>query len=264
MKSANDIPGLELLHQFRGHGDVVLRLVWAPDGELLASTSVDKSIRLWDWQSGTLDSTLLGHWEGVNEVAWGPNREWLASASFDQTIRIWDLKTGQTVPELRGHGADITSLSANPGGTLLASGSADRTVRIWRAEDWESQATLQLNSDVRRVAWSSRGRLASCSGRETTIWDDDGFKALRRTKERAGSVAWSSDGQRLAAARLDGTIRIQDVNRTGSDIILEGHTGQVRSAVFSPDGRLLASSAMDNSLRLWRTDTWTEVVPSAR
>jgi WD40 repeat protein len=111
-------PGIELIHTLRGHDDVVLRLTWSPDGKTLASTSVDKTIRLWDLESGSVNAILRGHYEGVNEVAWAPDLSWIASCSFDQTIRVWDLQTSRTVQELGGHRGDVTSISLSPDGTM--------------------------------------------------------------------------------------------------------------------------------------------------
>ncbi|MBZ5622639.1 MAG: TIR domain-containing protein [Acidobacteriia bacterium] len=252
--------GFDLVNVLRGHGDVVLRLTWAPDGKTLASTSVDRTIRLWDWKSGKLEKVLSGHREGVNEVAWGPDRAWLASASFDHTIRIWNLDTGQTVKELHGHTDDVSSISLSPNGRTMASASADRTVRFWRTDTWEQTKLLEGHkSNVYRVAWRPDGKwLASCSkDGSVVIWTADGSQVSRTKvqKSRPGSVAWSQNGVMLATSTFDGAIHIEG---PGSRV-LEGHTNLVRSAVFSFDDRVLASSSMDGTVRLWRTDTWEQV-----
>ena len=67
------IRGIELMTVLRGHEDVILRLNWSPDGKTLASSSVDRSIRLWDLAGGICRAVLSGHSHGVNEVAWAPD-----------------------------------------------------------------------------------------------------------------------------------------------------------------------------------------------
>jgi GTPase SAR1 family protein len=252
--------GFDLLQVLRGHDDVVLRLTWAPDGKTLASTSVDRTIRLWDSKTGKLEKVLSGHHEGVNEVAWGPDQKWLASASFDRSIRIWDLALAQTVKQLHGHDDDVSSIALSTDGRMLASASADRTIRLWRTDTWEQTGLLQEHrSNVYRVAWSpDGGRLASCSkDRSVLVWDTDKFRVAKKKvfKSKPGCVAWSHNGVLLAASMFDGTIGVEGPGMR----VLEGHTDVVRSAVFSYNDRLLASSSMDGTVRLWRTDTWEQV-----
>ena len=80
--------GLSLLHTLRVHSDVVLRVEWSGDGATLASTSVDRTIGLWDGAKGELRRRLEGHHQGVNQVAFAPDQNWMASCSYDRSIRV--------------------------------------------------------------------------------------------------------------------------------------------------------------------------------
>src|SRR5215471_2661601 len=253
------------IHTLRGHNDVILRLSWSPAGDVLASTSVDRSIRLWDWERETA-RILSGHREGVNEVAWDPAGRWLASCSFDRRILIWDLETGQNIQELRRHLDDVTSISLAPAGDRLASGSADKTIAIWDTRSWQALMNLARHTaSVHRVAWSPRGnQLASCSKDGCVIvWDPDhGFPVTEwRTRSPVASVAWSPSGRHLCATRYDGTVHVWSnlVGLSGKPIDLAHHTNIARSASFSHDERLLGTSSMDGTVRLWRTDTWEPI-----
>jgi WD40 repeat protein len=107
-------PGFTLSHTLRGHEAEITRIAWSPDGLLLASPSVDKTIRLWDVQTGQLLHFLIGHASSVFGVAWSPTeRTLLASSSVDGTIRLWDTRKGREVRVLEGHTDAVTSGSAS-------------------------------------------------------------------------------------------------------------------------------------------------------
>ena len=78
------------------------------------------------------------------------------------------------------------------------------------------------------------------------IWDSATGKELFALKGHAGevsSVAFSPDGQRLASASDDQTVKIWD-SATGKELFaLKGHAGEVMSVAFSPDGQRLASGS---------------------
>jgi GTPase SAR1 family protein len=263
------VPSLEApTHTLRGHDDVVLRISWSPDGRTLVSTSVDRTIRFWGWERETHVRTFSGHRHGVNEVAWEPAGRWIASCSYDRSVRIWNLETGETIRELHGHGDDVSSISVSPAGNRLISASADKTLRLWCTDTWEELKILQGHSDkVYRVTWSPNGdRFASCSkdGR-AIIWDAVtlqptwGWRAVGRS--RPSSLTWSSTGRFLCVTSFDGTASIW-IDPKGSgppSVVLTHHSGVVRSASFSHDERLLATSSEDDTVRLWRTDNWEPV-----
>ncbi|MDW8300678.1 MAG: protein kinase, partial [Anaerolineae bacterium] len=56
-----------------GHTGVVISAEWSPDGQIVASGSYDRTVRLWDAQTGQLLRTLEGHTRPVNSVAWSPD-----------------------------------------------------------------------------------------------------------------------------------------------------------------------------------------------
>src|SRR5215470_12967573 len=127
------LPGLTLRRILRGHKARIARIAWSPDGEYLASSCDDKSIRIWDWRSGACVHTLTGHKREVRSVTWSPDSQRLASSSFDTTIRLWDLTTAKLLKKLEGHSQTVYSVAWSPDGQRLASASADATVQVWDA-----------------------------------------------------------------------------------------------------------------------------------
>ncbi|KAG5644728.1 hypothetical protein DXG03_007857 [Asterophora parasitica] len=106
-------PGYRLRYTLSGHTRSISSLKFSPDGAILASSSSDKLIKLWDVYTGEIIRTFEGHKEGISDVAWSSDGDYLASASDDKTIIIWSL-------------ALVRDLS-----NLLVSGGFDETVRVW-------------------------------------------------------------------------------------------------------------------------------------
>lgn len=83
----------ELVRTLEGHAEVVWRVTFSPDGELLASCSPDKTVRLWRVADGSLQQVLAEHSSDVHTVAFSPDGAWLASSGYDKTVKLWRLET---------------------------------------------------------------------------------------------------------------------------------------------------------------------------
>ena len=98
---------------------------------MLASGSVDHTIRLWSLPEGISLHSLEGHIAGVRCLAISPDGRVLASGSDDHTIRLWSLPDGVVLKTLKGHTAEVSCLAISPDGRVLASGGVDKAVRLW-------------------------------------------------------------------------------------------------------------------------------------
>ena len=152
-------------------------VAYSPDGRHITSGSDDRTIRIWDAETGTpVGNPLKEHTNWVLSVAYSPDGRYIISGSSDFTIRIWDAETSTVVGNpIEGHTGAVLSVAYSPDGRHIISGSDDRTIRIWHAETGTAVGNpLKGHAGaVSSVAYSPhRQRIASGSVDKTTrVWD---------------------------------------------------------------------------------------------
>ena len=184
----------------------------------MASASADKTIKVWQTQTGEHIRVLNGHEDEVLSVAIGPKRR-LISGSRDGTVRIWDVNTGRQIT-LSGHGGAVHTVAIDQTGNRIASGGADKRVMLWDIASEDPLRILEGHMDtVRDVSFSDDGtRIVSGSDDGTLIlWTPQLTRPLWTiTPERTGRplsigcVAFLPRNSAIVAGLSDGAISIWD------------------------------------------------------
>jgi WD40 repeat protein len=242
-----------------GHSGAVTCCAFSPDGTRVASGSADRSLRVWDVQSGECLGDMRGHRGGLFACAFSPDGSRLITASDDRTLRLWNLQSGESLLELRGHNGSILGCAFSPDGTRVASASKDGTARVWDIS--AGTHTLELlghKGVVSSCVFSPDGKkLASASwDRTLRIWDatsGDCLTELTGHKNSATSCVFFPDGMHLASASDDHTLRLWEVDTGECVAELIGHNTWVKSCAISSDGTRLISTSTDSTVRLWDT-----------
>lgn len=216
----------------KGKANVV---AFSPDGATVYAAGGEAGIvgivKSWKTSDGTPMQSFEGHLDAAYALAVSPDGKMIATGAYDQKIRLWDVTTGKELAMLKGHNGVVNGLSFRPDGKVLASASADRTVKLWSIPGGERLDTLS-----------------------------------QPTKEQT-SVVFSADSKQLFAAGGDNRIRVWLISadaKEGTNKIITSHfahEGGILNLALSIDGKLLASTSTDKSLKLWNTADLTEKIP---
>ncbi|EAU29371.1 conserved hypothetical protein [Aspergillus terreus NIH2624] len=140
-----------------GHSGTVGIVAFSFDKKILASGSIDKTVKLWDVITGSLLYTLEGHLDLIWAVEFSPDGRLLASGSNDGAIKLWDTYNGALQHTLDGHSGAIRAVAFSPGCQLLASGSTDNTVKVWNSADGTLKQDLSVKGVVTDMKFSIDG-----------------------------------------------------------------------------------------------------------
>jgi serine/threonine protein kinase len=248
--------------RFKGHTDRVLSVAVSPDGRFALSGSADRTVRLWDLETGTERRRLEGHTDSVTSVAFTPDGQHFLSAAADNTLRLWDMETGREQARFWGHTDGVLCVAVSRDGRRILSGGGDKTVRWWDvATGSEIGRWRGHGGDVQGVALSPDGRLALSGGGTVyhrdyavRLWDTETGKVLRRFEGHGDAVAgvtFAPEGGRALSGSWDQTVRVWDVAGAGEVCCLRGHEDLVWCVAFAPAGRHVLSGSRDQTLRLW-------------
>ena len=253
---------VERLFTLPGHRDRVNDLAFSGDGAYLASSSLDKTIKLWDVQTWQEVHAFSMNKAGFNGIAFSPDGRLLASADA-----IWDLASKQVVHTLERSRNVPGPVAFSPDGLILAVALESQPIRLWDVASGEMLPTFAEQPDdvTFSIAFSPDGALlaAGVHGSMVRLWDVASGQitgALEHGSEDddVHDLAFSPDGSILASASNDDTVRLWDI-ASGQVVHILRHGNGLYGVAFSPDGSLVASACCDRTVKLWDVTTGRQV-----
>ncbi|MBW4572740.1 MAG: WD40 repeat domain-containing protein [Tolypothrix carrinoi HA7290-LM1] len=246
-----------LRHTLTGHSEKVTSVVISPDSETLVSGCADKTIKVWNLNTGKLIRTLTEDLGEISSVAVSSDGHFLAVGSCQHpksNVKVWNLNSRKLLHTLLGHQKPVNCIAISPDGQILASGS--NKIKIWNLHKGDRICTLWHSSAVNAAAISPDGTIlaSASSDNKIRLWNPRTGDPLRTLNGHSGevkSVIISPDGEILFSGSADKTIKIWHL-ATGKVLhTLTGHSEEVRSLAVSPDGEILFSGSADKTIKIW-------------
>jgi WD40 repeat protein len=237
----------------------VFSIAFSADSKILLAGTWDGSIRLWDVATGKELRQYPGHKGWVRSVAFSPDGKTFASGGKDKIIRLWETATGKELRRFEGHQHWVQNLAFSPDGKLLASRGG--TLRLWDVATGREVRRINPCFGMASLAFSPDGKLLAYGGVNSIVLvnlaTDKEVRQFTIPGSSFGGLAFAPNGKMLIGvnSNWDFTIYSWDVTTGKPFRPLGKRQGGMGSIVFAPDGRSMALTGGDYTIRIYEVLT---------
>ena len=247
----------------RGHTKFITTVRFNPDGKTIVSSGCD-GIRFWDVPSRRHERLVQAHARCTESMALSQDGRFLVSGGTDGSIKLWDAKTRKEIWTIAGHTIPVQTVAISPNSELIASASGKYDVnqnllpgeiKLWNVQGGSEIHSLQGNTQgFNCVAFSPDSQRLVCGGdRHLAVWQVSTGQQLFSFLAHDDTIveaAFSPNGQLIASASYDKTVKLWDASDGKAIYTFGGHSARVTCVAFSPDGQRIASGGDDHYIRI--------------
>ncbi|MBD2233212.1 WD40 repeat domain-containing protein [Phormidium tenue] len=242
-----------------GHSGSVRTVALSADGQWLASSADDQTLRLWSTAAGQ------SQWVGVTPtpatlLRFSLDSQWLASATPGSSILVWDCTTGSVVGELEDTPDSPTALLFSPGDDWIVVGARDGTIGLWpwqqRTLGTDRRVLTGHQSQVHSLTVQGE-RLASASHDGTVRWWNLGQdnsclgQWQHPTEQWLQGVTLGPTGNLLALTSQNAQVEVWEVETNQRRYTLKGHSQDIWQVLGCSSGAHLLTASQDDEIRVW-------------
>ncbi|KAF8833971.1 WD40 repeat-like protein [Paxillus ammoniavirescens] len=265
-----------------GHKEEIRKIAYLPGGERIVTCSFDRTVRIWNVETGEQEGTTMEHEAWVYGLAVTMDGKRVLSGGGDKRIRVWDVETQELVEEWEDEMDGIWWIAVSPDDRLAVNGGYKGKIVIREIkESGRIRHSIKAGTgdyDVHGVyslCFSPNGEKLACAvGNQGDkpgfihVYDVDSGELvlgpIKAHEDTIRCVLWSLDGSHLFSTSDDHNIRCWNSD-TGESVggpgPWKGHTDYVYSLSHSPDRTKLASASRDNTVRFWDTRSGDPIEP---
>jgi WD40 repeat protein len=253
-----------------GHNGAVSSVSFSLDGSRMASSSFDRTVRVWDVSTGKTLRVLHGHSGEVFTAVFSPDSRYLASSDSNRNVHLWNAASGKLLRKVQFSHFSIAIAFSRDGS--LTVGTQDGNVAILDTETGKTLRTLQARYPIYSLAYSPDGQYLATGG-PIVLWNTKTGEKVKTPRAPGGvlSMVFSPDSRTLASAHMRGIARLWNIttekltHSLAPEVTMrtfgpyKNPSVKVRmpltAIVFSPDGKLVVTAGADKRVRVWQVST---------
>lgn len=200
---------------------------------------------------------------GYRSVGWPvvlPDGRTVLAPTSDGPLRLFDLESGERIRTLAGHRSEVHHVAVLDGGRSIVTASKDGTARVWDLADGRARASFDTFAaggwGMETTLHPDQDRLATFgSDAAARVWSIERGDTLYEIGPGVTHVAWSPDGELLAASFVGGSVRLFDADTGRAVSEPMTHAGRVHHLAFDREGERIATGSVDEFVRVWDVES---------